>query len=234
MFKLMVSLASLLVLTACAGTPKPAGPKPVIRSIAIVPATNPPQFSFAHTSALTALIPITSVFTHFDSKAKGVLFNERMLPVRQQLGMALSDGVASALRGHGYQVQVLDGIQRPADDLDNVDYEKVVAQADAVLHVRFTEVGLSSPVTAHGYLPRVNTVGTLFIKGHSDYLYDEAVYYGVDARKDKSWAILADKRFSYADFDTVMSSLESVRNAFETGVGEISKRMSQQIHDSIK
>ena len=62
----------------------------------------------------------------------------------------------------------------------------------------------------------------------------ESIYFGVDAKEGKKWAIMADEKFAYPSFDVVLTNLESVQGAFSTGVREIAKRMSEQIHSAVK
>ena len=83
-------------------------------------------------------------------------------------------------------------------------------------------------------IPRVNAGAKLFVKGAEDNIYSEDIYYGVDARKGKEWAIVPDARFAYRSFDLVMTNIDDVRSAFSTGVLEISERLSEQIYRSIK
>ena len=45
---------------------------------------------------------------------------------------------------------------------------------------------------------------------------------------------MADEKFAYPSFDVVLTNLESVQGAFSTGVREIAKRMSEQIHSAVK
>lgn len=234
MFKLLLSVAILFLTSACSNQPKPAALKPTIKSIAIIPATNPSSYTLENVSALQFLIPLAATANYFDSKQKAKTFNEKLLARQLFLGQSFTDAIADSLRSHGYQVQILEEVSRPVDDIDNVNYANLATNADAVLHVKLTEVGLFSPRSSTNYLPRVNAHGTLFIKGENDYLYDQDIYYGVDASKGKAWAIASDKKFAFPTFEVIVANMDEVRNAFETGVHEISKRMSEQINDLIK
>lgn len=95
-----------------------------------------------------------------------------------------------------------------------------------------TRVGHFSPRTSISYLPRVSARGSLFLR--DQYLYDQEIYHGVDARDGKAWAIASNEKDAYPNFETVVANIDSVRKAFEAGAREISKRMSVQIHNSIK
>jgi hypothetical protein len=190
----MLVVAALLLAAACANQPKTVLPRPLIRTIAIIPATNPATFSLANVSAVQFVIPLAATVNYFDSKSKAAIFNEKLSAQPSSLAERFTADAAKALRAHGYQVEVLEGVVRPPDDPDNVDYDKLVTTADAVLQIRLTEVGLYSPLSSNRYLPRVNTQANLFVKGRSDYLYDQEILYGVDARSGNAWAIEADPK----------------------------------------
>jgi len=234
MFRLMFSIAALLVTSSCAHQPKPVAYKPDIKSIAIIPATDPTAYTLENVSAVQFVIPLAATVNYMDSKEKAKQFNAKMLARQVSLGPIFIEAVASSLRSYGYQVQILEGISRPPDDIDDVDYEKVSTTADAVLHLRFKEVGLFSPRGSVNYLPRVNANGTLFVIGRQDSLYDEDIYYGVDARKGNAWAIDSDEKFAYRTFEAVMANLDEISNAFEVGTREVSRRVSERVRESIK
>lgn len=234
MLRFLLAATTLLFATACSTHPKVIAPKPVIKSIAIIPATSPANYTLENVSAVQFVIPLAATFNYLDSKQKAKAFNEKLAARPASLGPSFSEEVARSLRLLGYEVQVLEGVLRPPGDLDNVDYAKIVTTADAVLHVQLTEVGLFSPRSSSNYVPRVNAYGTLFVKGRADYLYDQQVYYGVDATSSKAWSIPSDPRFAYNSFDAVLSNIDEVQNAFQVGTYAISKRIAEQVHESIK
>lgn len=234
MLKVAFSIAVLMLAAGCASKSKPVALKPEIKSIAIISATTPAAFSLGNANAVEFLFPVAGTLFYLDGRAKSKVFNEKFLAEPSTLAANFSEQVASALRGYGYQVQILEGLARVPGDLDDVDYDTISTDANAVLHLQFRDVGLYSPRSSTSYLPRVNARGTLFIKGRDDYLYDQDVYYGVDARPGNSWAIAADEKDAYPTFDAVVANLDDVRRTFAAGATEISRRMSAQIHDSIK
>jgi uncharacterized lipoprotein YmbA len=106
MMKLMLSVAVALLTSGCATQPKTALAKPVVRTIAIIPATNPAAYSFENQSAVQFLIPLAATVNYLDSKSKAKAFNEKLLAQPLPLGTKLTDEIATELRGYGYQVQV--------------------------------------------------------------------------------------------------------------------------------
>jgi hypothetical protein len=234
MIKFAVSIALVLVGAACATRSKPVATKPTIRSIAIIPATNPTSFTLLNLSGLSFLIPLNETVTYLDSKEKARVFNDRLPAPQSALAKDFNACVAAELRAGGFRVEVLDQVVRPAQEPDKVDHDKVLTTADAVLHVRFTEVGLFSPRSSTDYLPRVNAQATLFAKGLEDDLYSEDFIYGVDARAGKAWSVAGDPQVAYSGFDKVLASIVNVRLAFETGAEQLCKRIVREVAVSVR
>jgi hypothetical protein len=233
MLKIVATLFTLALLTACATHPKTLVSRPPIKRIAVIPASNPRWYTFENATPPVGY-PFQFWVNKLDSKNKAKLFNDQMNARPTTLGDDLTQQVVAALRGYGFTVEVLDGLKRPPDDPDNIDYDKVSADADAILHVWISEVGMYSSHMSRDYIPRVNVSGKMFVKGADDNIYDDDIYYGVDAKKGKEWAIMPDAKFAYPSFDDVMSRIDEVRSAFEIGSVEISKRMSDQINNTVK
>jgi len=233
MLKMVAVLSTLALMSACATHPKTTASRPAaIKRIAIIPASNPRLYSFENAAPPIGGYPFQYWVNKVDSKSKAKIFNDRLNSQPAHLGDKLTEEVAIALRSHGFTVEVLQGLPRPANDPDNVDYDKISSDADAILHVWISEVGLYSSGFSLDYIPRVNAAGKLFIQGQDDNIYDEDIYYGVDARKGKEWAIAPDAKYAYRSFDLVMSNIDELRSAYATGVLEISKRMSEQIFNA--
>jgi len=230
MLRAVAVLSILALMSACATHPKTTASRPAaIKRIAIIPASNPKVYSFENAAPPIGGYPFQYWVNKADSKSKAKIFNSSLTSQPAYLGDDLTEEVAAALRSHGFTVQILQGLPRPAEDPDNVDYDKVSSDADAILHVWISEVGLYSSGFSLDYIPRVNAGGKLFIKGQDDNIYNEDVYYGVDAKKGKEWAIIPDAKYAYRSFDLVMANIDELRLAYATGVHEIGKRMSEQI-----
>jgi len=236
LLRLLAALVTLLLISGCATQPKPVQDKPSIQTIAIISATTPATYTLENVSAVQFLIPLAATANYLDSKEKAKTFNEKFGPQASPLGARFTEDVAKSLRAYGYDVKILNDVSRTAAEPDKVDHKSVLTSADAVLHLRFTNIGLFSSRSSSDYVPRVNALGQLFVntKGKATYLYDEDMYYGADAKNGRSSSIIADARFAYPSFAAVMDSIDGVRQAFETGASEISQRMSMQIHNAIK
>jgi hypothetical protein len=232
MTRVLTVVLLLALSTACATHSKPLAHKE-IRSIAVIPATNPRWYSFEN-AAPPVGYPFQFWVNKIDSKSKAKRFNDELASKPNLLGTDFTDEVVAALRGYGFTVEIVDSVPRPVDDPDNVDYDRISVNSDAILHLSLSEVGLYSAHMSQKYIPRVNASGKLFIKGQEGTLYDEDVCYGVDAKKGKTWAILSDPKFAYPTFDAVMAHVDEIRSSFSIGALEIAKRMSEQVTNSTK
>ncbi len=234
MNKILLALVAFVIAGCAAKPPQPVLPKPQVKRIAIIAATEPAEYFLQNLSALQFVVPIAATINHLDSKEKARLFNARFQSMQPKLAQTLTDTVATSLKQMGYSVEILDGINRPADSPDNIDYEKVVSTADAILHVTISEVSLVSPRSSNNYLPRFNASGVLFVKGREDYLYEGAIHYGIDARKGQAWAIEADPAFAYPTFEAVTGSLEDIRKRFSESAVLLARRIAEQTHAAAK
>jgi hypothetical protein len=233
MYRVVATLLTLALLSACATHSNTVVGKPTIKRIAVIPASNPRWYTFENASPPVGY-PFQFWVNKLDSKNKAKIFNEKLDSLPSELGADFTREVVAALRADGFTVEILDGVTRPPDDPDTIDYDKVSTDADAILHLWISEVGLYSRRLSRYYVPRVDARGRLFVKGREDDIYDGEIDFGVDAKKGKEWAILPDAKFAYPSFDDVMANIDEVRSSFATGALEISKRMSEQINDSAK
>jgi hypothetical protein len=235
MYRGIAAVLAALMLTACATHSKTIVDNPPVKitRIAIIPATNPIWYSFEN-AAPPIGYPFQFWVNKLDSKSKAKTFNDRMHPGQSTLGDDLTREVADELRGYGYSVEILQNVIRPANEPDNVDYDKVTTDADAIVHVWISEAGMYSSHMSTHYIPRVNAGGKIWVKGQEDSLYNEDIYYGVDAKAGKKWAILPDPKYSYPDFDSLMASIPEVETALASGTSQIGKKISEQIYAAIK
>jgi hypothetical protein len=231
--RLIAAIFSVALLVACAGHKVQPLPKPIVKRIAIIPATNPQTYTLYN-----ATPPIGYPFQFWVNKAdsgnKEQVLNQRLQRQPLDLAKDFTDEVAEGLRSHGLQVVILQDLQRKSGEPDNVDYDKITTDADVILHLWIQEVGLYSSHTSANYIPRFNASGNLWVKGQEDTLYSQDIYYGVDAKKGKSWAIAPDPKFAYRYFDDVLDRLDEVRSSFEIGAHEVGRTMSGQIYEAVK
>lgn len=223
----------IAALAGCASPPAEAPTKLVVKKIAILPVQELATASLENRNSVVYAVPIASVGFHLDSKAKQQMFSEKLLAQKLTLGSDLTSYLAQTLAKDGFEVTILSEVPRPVDDPEDVDYETIKTDADAILHVYFDDVGLFSGMTSSDYLPRVNVEVRLHSTKRNEDLYDETLCYGVDARHGEKWAI-ADPKFAYPTFDTVMTKIPEIAAAFSAGAQAVGERAAGEIQSAVK
>ena len=188
---LTVLLATTALLVGCASKPADTGPKPVVRSIAIVPATLPTYYSLQNLSTVQFFVPIASIGYAMNSKEKAKLLTARLPSQSFRIDEDLTSTLADSLRKMGYEVTVLTDIKRLLDDPDSQELNKLKHTSDAVVHIYFSDVGVLSPRSTTDYLPRMNVSVITYTVANKAYPYESTIYYGADATSDKSYSIEA-------------------------------------------
>lgn len=233
---LSIAALTLAVLGACVGGPKVVEPKPVVKSIAIIPALSPGHYSVDGRSAAAAAVnPLGVLFQDPERRQKEQVFAQRMPDPNFQPGAQFTNAVAQALRDLGYRVEVLENIPRYPEDPDDVDYAKLTYTADAVLHLYFRVAGIHSSPLGRNYVPRLNAGATLMAKGYSKNLYKDTTYYGYEADPtDPVTSIVANTKYRYANFDAVLNNLGPLRSAYAEGIQASAKLTAVRIHAALK
>ena len=96
----------------------------------------------------------------------------------------------TALRGYGFAVEVLEGLTRPVDEPDNIDYDKVSTDADAILHLWISEVGVPDAKFAYpsfeAVMSNIDDVRSAFAIGAVEIgkRMSEQIYSTVNSRAD--------------------------------------------------
>jgi hypothetical protein len=97
-FRTAFAIVLLTTLWGCSNQPKVVLPKPVVKTIAIVPATNPKEVRVQNESALQFLVPIAAAASAVDSKNKSTQFNTKWLEQESRLAALMTDAIANQLR----------------------------------------------------------------------------------------------------------------------------------------
>jgi hypothetical protein len=224
---LLRPLVAVLVAAALAGcaSKRPLPDKPILHTIALIPATEPREMTLLNQTVMIFLSPIVETGIMLNSKSKAKVFTEAMQSRHLELASRLTTKVVDGLRSAGYRVEVLDHLARPAADPDDIDYDKLGTAAEVIVQLRVNEVGLFSSRNSNDYLPRVNIDGKLYIRAFDDAPYDETLYFGVDAQEGKTRHIVADPKFAYPTFDAVTANYDQIGALFQDATDQIATVM---------
>jgi len=226
-------LGAALTAFGCATSPEETT-KPAIKSIALVPASNPKAVSYESRSTAAVLLPFANIANSIDSKNRRAQLTMAMQVDRLGLGDKLTEVVAEELRRAGYRVDILSGIARPADYPDNIDPRTIKSDSDAILQLIVNDVGIYSGFMSDSYVPRVTGYGLMYATGRRRPLFDGETHFGAHAEKGKDWAVEIDPKYTYSGPDQVVAKVDEVRTVFTNGTVATGKRMAQRILAAIR
>ena len=223
----MLHTLPALILTLFVAAAQAADNKPV-REIALVPAAEPIEYEITYRSSAQFLIPLVAMATHSESKQKTKSFTDALKTKGFNHGTYLTDMLAERLRAIGYRVTVLSNIPRSPDDPDSIDYEKLSFAGDIALQVRIEAIGYYSGFGSNAFVPKVNVGAISFTPGGINYPYEASVYYGVDAKPGKDWAISSPETANYETYEALTADLKAVDAIYRDALSKIADRVVSQ------
>jgi hypothetical protein len=228
---LTVLLAALVA--ACGSAPEVEQvPKPIVKTIAIVPPASPRSYSLQNLSAVQFLVPIAALGYGIHSSQRQAELNSKLPDPTFRLDETLANAVADRLRDNGYEVTILNNVERDPESPDSLKLElsDLETSADAVVHLYFEAVGVESPRRTTDYLPRISANVATFVRSNSSYPYYATVYYGVDATQPSHYHIPQESRHTYSNFAALIDNIENVREHFRQGTITVGNRIADRVH----
>jgi hypothetical protein len=233
--KLAICFSVLLLfagaLAACSTAKRATAP--VVRTIDVIPAVDPEWYTLRNKNAISLISPIVDVGNAIDSRTKAQSFTVKMLDQKAHLGDQLTTAVVNALNEQGFKARVIPARELEGVNLREIDYEHFKSDADAVLHVYFTEVGVYSGYTTLDYHLKTDIFGYLFSPKDGSYIHQETIYYGVDGREGKSWSVPADPKYTYTSFEALIERAQELALGFGAGTHAAAKRMAENFRKAL-
>jgi hypothetical protein len=227
--RILYSVVVTYLLAGCATSTQEAGPKPVIKSIAIVAASNPQKVILENTNVLSGFSLWSAAAHRKDTENKESTLNSFITISNAKLGDLLTERVASSLREAGFQVEVLSNVSRPQDYPDNIDVRTISVTADAVMQLSVTYVGIYSGATSTTFNPQIAGYALMYPKGVKRALFNREVQFGTAMSEGKSAEIKADPKFAYKDLNAVYSDTAQLRAFYLSGADLVAKRLTEQL-----
>jgi hypothetical protein len=228
-YRSLLTLFIPVLLAACASKTPDAPLKSPIRTISLVPASNPNKVFFENSSVVSGLNFMLAAAHRADTQNKQNILNSSVDISGSNLGDRFTEKVAANLRAAGYQVEILTNISRPIDYPDNIDIRAVPITTDAILQLSITYVGVTSGATSSTFHPHVTSYAVLYPKGHRNAHFDGEVQFGTGVPDGKDWGIKADSKLSYPSADAVLRSVPELRSFYLVGTEAMANRVSEQM-----
>lgn len=218
--------ASLLLLGAlvgCARSPLTPTPQTPVTRIKVIPVAPIAKMYTENKS-----VPLGVLWQSLADRIKSSDFDKRMETARKDMGPKLTAALVRELTAQGYNAQALDGVVRPADLPDSIDYS-LLPTSDPVLHIYLNEVGMYSARFSMDYIPRVNLSAFLLHPSSGDEIYGEDIRYGADADGNTSGSIPADPRHHWSSFNELYDQPQQVAQSYDSAVDALAARIAANI-----
>jgi hypothetical protein len=226
-----LSLTTAALLGACAsGPPEPVYTAPV-RTITLLPASNPTKVTFENSSLMSGLGPIFAAAHRSSTQSTENDISNSVGIAGAELGRRLTDIVVAQLRAAGYQVEVHPNHKQFAE---NVDVRTIPITTDAILQLSVSYVGVYSRATSNAFHPEVATYGILYRNGSRRPQFSAEIHYGTGVAEGKEWGIRADQKYAKEGRDAFLSSLGSLHQFFATGTEAAAQRLAAQLVGALK
>ncbi|WP_288254404.1 hypothetical protein [uncultured Hydrogenophaga sp.] len=204
------------------------GDKLPARSVLLIPAADPVEYTVTVRTAATMLFPIASLGALSDGRQKSKDLTGLMRAQAPGHGLFLAERVAQRLRAAGYAVRVLEQVDRKPDDPDNIDVESLTFEEDIGLHLQFDAIGFHSGMGTSEYVPKLNIDAYSFPRGAEWYPYSTTLFFGVDARPDKEWAIVAPAGATFPTYEALIGNPASVDTVYRNALDQLAERVVAQ------
>ena len=222
-----VCLAAAALL-GCASKP-PVQTTMAYARIALLPVQSPQAVYTENRMFAVPVLPAI-IANSAANRIKSADFDAHMAAGKAQLGPLMQELLLEALAARGLQVHVLDGFRRDPADPDAIEYETLPTR-DAVLHVMFADVAMDSSRLSSTYAPRLQVDAVLRASPRApDEQQQYLTYqYGADLRADARWAIAADPKYRYPNFDSLLARRDEITQSWREAVREIARRVAEDI-----
>ena len=207
----------LAVFAPLAVAKDPPGPKPVIQSVAVIPATHMP-LTFEYSASLFVPFIARQIVNRVNAnlgETNAKIINDKLTAENLDLGKQLTELVVKQLQDAGLTVELLGNVERKPGAPDNVDYTKVTHNSDAILHVYFSDLTYQSPRGQSAYWPRVSTGALVYDKTGKKYLYESTSYLDRGAKESNTGYFDAKDDLSFESQEVMIDQTAKLRTNLE-------------------
>lgn len=209
-------------------------PLPVLGTITLVPVEPPANLFTDNRSAPVVGWLWVGLANSVLDKNKSADFDALHADYRQQLGEKLTQAVRRELEARGFPVRLAmrEDVKRNKDNI--VKFRKLVGH-EVVLDIQYDEVGMYSSRLNINYLPLMHT--TVYMArpdGGGEFLYEYSYLYGAHASKTQDGYIVADPRFAFDSFESLMNQPELARGSLDDGIEKIARNLGDDIAAQFK
>ncbi len=118
---------------------------------------------------------------------------------------------------------------------DFLYYKSIKFEEDALVQVSIGAIGVQRPRDGSAFYPKLNVNGLVYASGQKKPLFEDSVYFGIDAdqKKHPEFFIGKDPKRGYGDFVNVIKNIESLKELYQKAIPLIAKQLAENMHQAI-
>jgi len=230
--RLFLAVAAAVLVSACAGpVPQIAASSSQLQGTRTVAVVRPPEprtytvMNFGHPGMAFGLIG--GLVASSDMATKQDRLTTAFKADHAAVCGHLAEEVAAKLAAAGYEARVIDAPWAEVEGRYQLPFDKIEADADAVVVLSPTIIGFIATGITSDYLPTLTTVVTMLGKDRKAQMYRGFHAYGWTPKAD-GWRSTAPKT-TFANFDALMGDTSASLRALDAGGTAIAESIAADL-----
>jgi len=231
----LILFPAVVGMSGCGSNPgkkvsKEDPPPPIVRKIALIQAAEPEEFEADNRGSLLDQFGVIGWAIRKDIEARGTraigsTFDDQTF----RPGKEISEALLHALEKKGYEIEYVANPPRNPKDPEEIDWNALHTDADALILLEIDEMGLFSGFATSQYMPRLNVdLDMVSRDGEHDY-FDLSIAYGADAETRNHEEIPSPSKYRFGSLQEAANQYEVLIDGFRYGINEMANSFAAQI-----
>lgn len=229
---LLLNLFAVLMLAGCAHKLQQPDHGP-LKKISFIPVANPREFEVANDNFFARFSGFASFAVSMENSRKSKVFAEKMRDEQMAMGKKLTQATLEELAKQGYEVELIERPEGTPRNPEDIDYTGIHADG-AALHVWIQDLGMASSVFRNDYIPRLTVAVELIYPQDSEFLYEEWLYYGAEAKEGKNWSVPGKPHYLFSNFEQMVNNPDQIVEDFDEGIRATAQHIGREFRRAVK
>lgn len=200
-----------------------------IKRIALVPVLEPAKLKIENRGTPLGMLGLIGYAVSKELQAKQ---SRELASVLRDQSLKLGEEMTSTLRqqlmSKGYEVVVVADVKRPPKDPDEIVFDSLPKDVDAVVVAYYENAGLLSGYSSTSYVPRLEFKIELLRRADEESLYSQGLDYGPFLHPSDE-DLPVDPKYVYGNFDQVLERKAEVAECYRTGIRVLAERSLKEM-----
>jgi len=200
-----------------------------IRTVAVLPVPLKPDVRFT-SRTINPFSLVGKLVNKSERRTMGETLTKTVHEMNPSAGMAIQQSIERALANKGFTVRPSPLVKIDPESPSDVKYAKVGTDADALVHVYFSDIGVISSTFADAFVPLIE-VRFCFVRPIEDQscMLREDVLYGSSIKKDQKLELKSPEQYRWKTEEDLFAQLDLVKESLSTGGERIGKLIAEAI-----